>query len=75
MVLNPKQNEDLGGYGGRLAAPVWHDAMLPIVTAQPPAYFPPAGLPLDPPRRYEPEQEEPEEPEDEDDDSGEVAGG
>jgi membrane peptidoglycan carboxypeptidase len=50
MVLNPKRNEDLGGYGGRLAAPIWHDAMLPILTAEPPALFPPAGLPLSPPR-------------------------
>jgi membrane peptidoglycan carboxypeptidase len=51
MLLNPKQNEDLGGYGGRLAAPIWHDAMLPILSAQPPAPFPPAGLPLAPPYR------------------------
>jgi membrane peptidoglycan carboxypeptidase len=49
MLLNPKQNEDLGGYGGRLAAPIWHDAMLPILSAQPAAPFPPAGLPLTPP--------------------------
>jgi membrane peptidoglycan carboxypeptidase len=50
MLLNPKKNEDLGGYGGRLAAPIWHDAMLPILSAQPPVPFPPAGLPLTPPR-------------------------
>jgi membrane peptidoglycan carboxypeptidase len=49
MLLNPKKNEDLGGYGGRLAAPIWHDAMLPILSAQPAAPFPPAGLPLTPP--------------------------
>jgi membrane peptidoglycan carboxypeptidase len=49
MLLNPKQNEDLGGYGGRLAAPIWHDAMEPILSAQPPAGFPPAGLQIDPP--------------------------
>jgi hypothetical protein len=49
MLLNPKRNEDLGGYGGRLAAPIWHDAMLPILSAQPAAPFPPAGLPLTPP--------------------------
>lgn len=46
MLLNPKRNEDLGGYGGRLAAPIWRDAMLPILTAQAPAPFPPAGIPL-----------------------------
>ncbi len=43
MVLNPKQNQDLGGFGGRVAAPIWRDAMLPILSAQEPARFPPAG--------------------------------
>ena len=51
MVLNPKRNQDVGAYGGRGAAPIWYDAMLPILSAQAPAFFPPAGLPLDPPRR------------------------
>jgi membrane peptidoglycan carboxypeptidase len=51
MLLNPKRNEDLGGYGGRLAAPIWHDAMLPILSGRPPVPFPPAGLPLTPPPR------------------------
>jgi membrane peptidoglycan carboxypeptidase len=50
MVLNPKRNQDIGAYGGRGAAPIWHDAMLPILSAQEPAFFPPAGLPLNPPR-------------------------
>jgi membrane peptidoglycan carboxypeptidase len=58
MVLNPKSNQDLGGYGGRLAAPIWHDAMLPVVTAEPPAPFPPAGLPLGPPTRPRPAPDE-----------------
>jgi membrane peptidoglycan carboxypeptidase len=49
MILNPKQNEDLGGYGGRLAAPIWHDAMEPILSAQPAVPFPPPGIPLDTP--------------------------
>jgi membrane peptidoglycan carboxypeptidase len=49
MLLNPKQNEDLGGYGGRLAAPIWRDAMFPILSGQPAVPFPPAGLPMDPP--------------------------
>jgi membrane peptidoglycan carboxypeptidase len=49
MVLNPKQNQDLGGYGGGLAAPVWRAAMEPILSAQPPVPFPPAGIPLTPP--------------------------
>jgi membrane peptidoglycan carboxypeptidase len=46
MLLNPKRNQDIGGYGGRLAAPIWHDAMLPILSAEPATPFPPAGLPL-----------------------------
>jgi membrane peptidoglycan carboxypeptidase len=50
MLLNPKRNEDLGGYGGRLAAPIWRDAMLPILSAQDPVPFPPAGIPLNNPR-------------------------
>jgi membrane peptidoglycan carboxypeptidase len=50
MLLNPKQNQDLGGYGGRLAAPIWRDAMEPILTAQAPVPFPPAGMRLTDPR-------------------------
>jgi membrane peptidoglycan carboxypeptidase len=46
MLLNPKRNQDVGGYGGRLAAPIWHDAMLPVLYAERPVPFPPAGLPL-----------------------------
>jgi membrane peptidoglycan carboxypeptidase len=69
MVLNPKHNEDLGGYGGRLAAPIWHDAMLPILSAQPPAPFPPSGMPLGdpapaPPPRPAPRAPSVDEPED-----------
>jgi membrane peptidoglycan carboxypeptidase len=50
MVLNPTRNQDVGAYGGRGAAPIWHDAMLPILSAQAPVDFPPAGLPLTNPR-------------------------
>jgi membrane peptidoglycan carboxypeptidase len=50
MVLNPKQNQDVGTYGGGLAAQIWHDAMLPILSAEPAVPFPPAGIPLDAPR-------------------------
>jgi membrane peptidoglycan carboxypeptidase len=46
MVLNPKQNEDLGGYGGRLAAPIWRAALEPILSAQQAVPFPPPGIPL-----------------------------
>ncbi|MCW2704539.1 MAG: glycosyl transferase family 51 [Blastococcus sp.] len=50
MVLNPKHNQDVGAYGGQGAAPIWHDAMLPILDGQPAVPFPPAGLPLTPPQ-------------------------
>jgi membrane peptidoglycan carboxypeptidase len=49
MVLNPKQNQDVGAYGGAIAAPIWHDSLLPILSGQPAVPFPPAGLPLSPP--------------------------
>jgi membrane peptidoglycan carboxypeptidase len=49
MVLNPKHNQDVGAYGGRGAAPIWHDAMLPILSGQPDVPFPPAGIPLENP--------------------------
>ena len=50
MVLNPKHNQDVGAYGGRGAAPIWREAMLPILSAQEAVPFPPAGLPLRDPR-------------------------
>ncbi|MDP9428839.1 MAG: transglycosylase domain-containing protein [Actinomycetota bacterium] len=49
MVFNPKQNQDAGGFGGGRGAQIWHDAMLPVLSAQPPAPFPPPGIPLGPP--------------------------
>jgi membrane peptidoglycan carboxypeptidase len=49
MVLNPKRNQDVGAYGGRGAAPIWYDAMLPILSVLPDAPFPPPGMPLTPP--------------------------
>jgi membrane peptidoglycan carboxypeptidase len=49
MVLNPKHNQDVGAYGGRGAAPIWHDAMEPILAGQPDVAFPPAGIPLENP--------------------------
>ena len=57
MLLNPKHNEDVGGYGGRMAAPIWRAAMQPILAAQAPVPFPPAGMPLNPPRRPLPPQQ------------------
>jgi membrane peptidoglycan carboxypeptidase len=50
MVLNPKHNQDVGAYGGRGAAPIWREAMLPILSAQEAVPFPPADLPLRDPR-------------------------
>ncbi|TFV65122.1 UNVERIFIED_ORG: penicillin-binding protein [Bacillus sp. AZ43] len=41
MVLNPKENQNIGGYGGNKPATIWHDAMAPILGAQAPVPFPP----------------------------------
>jgi membrane peptidoglycan carboxypeptidase len=49
MLFNPTANQDVGGFGGGLAAPIWRSAMLPILTAEPPAGFPPPGISLQPP--------------------------
>jgi membrane peptidoglycan carboxypeptidase len=49
MLLNPKRNQDIGGYGGRLAAPIWRAAMLPVLSGEQATPFPPPGLPLSPP--------------------------
>jgi membrane peptidoglycan carboxypeptidase len=42
MVLNPKANENVGGFGGNKPATIWHDAMAPILEGQPAVPFPPA---------------------------------
>jgi membrane peptidoglycan carboxypeptidase len=42
MVLNPKRNQEVGGFGGGKGATIWHDAMAPILTGQPMVPFPPA---------------------------------
>jgi membrane peptidoglycan carboxypeptidase len=49
MVLNPKQNQDVGTYGGGFAAQAWHNAMAPIISAEPEVPFPPPGIPFPPP--------------------------
>ncbi len=41
MVFRPRDTNDLGGYGGGKPAGIWHDAMLPILSNQPTAPFPP----------------------------------
>ncbi len=42
MVLNPKRNQNVGGFGGGKGATIWHDAMAPILTGRPMVPFPPA---------------------------------
>ncbi|HEV7872412.1 MAG TPA: penicillin-binding protein [Modestobacter sp.] len=42
MVLNPKGNQNVGGFGGNKPATIWHDAMEPILSGRPKADFPPA---------------------------------
>jgi membrane peptidoglycan carboxypeptidase len=39
MVLNPKENENVGGYGGGRPATIWNDAMTPILNSAPPVAF------------------------------------
>jgi membrane peptidoglycan carboxypeptidase len=43
MILNPKTNQDVGGFGGGNPAIIWRQAMAPILTAQPPTPFPSIG--------------------------------
>jgi len=59
MVLNPKHNQDVGAYGGRGAAPIWHDAMAPILDGQPDVGFPPPGIPLQDPTPPPPPRPQP----------------
>jgi membrane peptidoglycan carboxypeptidase len=42
MVFNPKEREDVGGFGGGKGATIWHDAMAPILAARGSGVFPPA---------------------------------
>ncbi|MGK5110537.1 MULTISPECIES: penicillin-binding protein [unclassified Geodermatophilus] len=42
MVLNPKENQNVGGFGGGKGATIWHDAMQPILRGQPLVPFPAA---------------------------------
>jgi membrane peptidoglycan carboxypeptidase len=42
MVLNPKTNQDVGGFGGDKSATIWHDAMAPVLAGEADIPFPPA---------------------------------
>jgi membrane peptidoglycan carboxypeptidase len=42
MVFNPKETEDVGGFGGGKGATIWHDAMAPILQARGSGVFRPA---------------------------------
>jgi membrane peptidoglycan carboxypeptidase len=42
MVLNPKENQNVGGFGGGKGATIWNDAMAPILSGQPAVPFAPA---------------------------------
>src|SRR4051794_15178655 len=42
MVLNPKENQNVGGFGGNKPATIWHDAMAPVLDARGSGEFPPA---------------------------------
>jgi membrane peptidoglycan carboxypeptidase len=42
MYFNNKAQENVGGHGGGVPAQIYHDAMLPILTKEPAATFPPS---------------------------------
>src|SRR3712207_1548425 len=48
MLFNPTANVDVGGIGGSRGGPIWHDALLPVLSAEEPVPFPPPGIPLPP---------------------------
>ncbi len=66
MVFNPKEKQDVGGFGGNMPATIWRNAMAPILTGQPAVPFPPAdqgllndGRPAPPPPAPAPAPEAP----------------
>ena len=48
MLFNPTANVDVGGFGGSRGGQIWHDAFLPVLSAETPVPFPPPGIPLPP---------------------------
>ncbi|WNV75311.1 transglycosylase domain-containing protein [Geodermatophilus sp. DSM 44513] len=48
MLFAPQANVDVGGYGGSRGGQIWHDAFLPVLSAEEAVPFPPAGIPLPP---------------------------
>lgn len=48
MLFNPTANVDVGGFGGSRGGQIWHDAFLPVLSAEAPVPFPPPGIPLPP---------------------------
>jgi membrane peptidoglycan carboxypeptidase len=42
MVFNPKEKQDVGGFGGNMPATIWRAAMAPFLADKPTSAFPPA---------------------------------
>jgi membrane peptidoglycan carboxypeptidase len=42
MVFNPKEKQDVGGFGGNMPATIWRDAMAPFLADKPTSPFPAA---------------------------------
>jgi membrane peptidoglycan carboxypeptidase len=42
MVFNPKEQQDVGGFGGNMPATIWHNAFAPYLADKPTSAFPPA---------------------------------
>jgi hypothetical protein len=42
MVFNPKEKQDVGGFGGNMPATIWRNAFEPYLADKPTSPFPPA---------------------------------
>ncbi|MGY2078798.1 transglycosylase domain-containing protein [Modestobacter sp. SYSU DS0657] len=42
MVYDPRENRDVGSFGGGIPATIWREAMTPVLSGRPAAPFPPA---------------------------------
>jgi hypothetical protein len=42
MVFNPKEQQDVGGFGGNMPATIWRNAFAPYLADKPTSAFPPA---------------------------------
>ncbi|SDF62436.1 Membrane carboxypeptidase (penicillin-binding protein) [Blastococcus aurantiacus] len=67
MVFNPKEKQDVGGFGGNLPATIWRNAMAPFLEGKATTAFPPADPKLMGPPKPAPRPQSPRPPRDTDD--------